>query len=939
MYNPKSYLSLLIALLLVFSNSFGQTVAGFDLSKEIPMKKEVRTGKLPNGLTYFVLENRKPENRAELQLVVKAGSVYEDDDQKGLAHFIEHMCFNGTKNFPKNELINFLESTGMRFGADVNASTGFDRTYYTLTIPLDKPGLLDKGLQVLEDWLVNTSFDDEEIEKERGVILEEWRLRGNAGFRTFMKHLPFVAYNSKYKDRMPIGDTAIILNAPKEAFLRYYKQFYRPEISAIIAVGDFNGKEVEDLIIKKFSDANQPGPFKQPPYINVPYTHQPLVSIATDPELQMPNVMIMYKHPAEVRGTYGEYRRNLIKNIYNYAINQRLQEISRKPNPPFLYAIAEYGSTGFLGDINALQLVVVPKSENILGGYETILTEAFRVHKHGITKGELERAKKELLSNMESSYNERDKIESMAMAQELYRHFESGESVPGIDKEFELYKTFLPTITLEEVNQFAQGLIRDEGLVITVSAPKKDGITVPTEDEIVNSYRKVENSNIEPYADFSSDVPLMKNLPKPGTIKSKKEIKELGITEIILSNGARVILKPTDFKNDEINMSAYAWGGTSTAKDEDYYSASSAASIISQSGIAEFDETTLIKLLTGKQVSVSPYISELSQGFNGSSTPKDLETFFQLLHLYFTAPRKDKDAFDSYITKFKDQLMNSSLDPNSVFRDSIMAVMGNYHFRRMPWTEETIEYINLDKAFNFYKEKFSGAGNFTFIFVGNINQNDFEKYLTQYIASLPAGKKDNWKDLGINPPKNSFKKIVNKGFEPKSSVRLTINGDFEFNRENRFALGSMIEVLSIRLREVIREDKGGVYGIGARPSFNKYPKPSYQINISFGTAPNRVEELITAAKEVIEEVKNGKFDDSYVEKVKAILTREYETNIKENWYWMNSISSLSQYGEPLTLIKDYNNYVNKITKDYIVAAAKKYLDMNTFKEFILYPEE
>ncbi len=283
--------------------------------------------------------------------------------------------------------------------------------------------------------------------------------------------------------------------------------------------------------------------------------------------------------------------------------------------------------------------------------------------------------------------------------------------------------------------------------------------------------------------------------------------------------------------------------------------------------------------------------------------------------------------------------MNSSLDPNSVFRDTIMAVMGNYHFRRMPWTEETIEYINLDKAFNFYKEKFSGAGNFTFIFVGNINQNDFEKYLTQYIASLPTGKKDNWKDLGIETPKNSFKKIVNKGFEPKSSVRLTINGDFKFNRENRFALGAMIEVLSIRLREVIREDKGGVYGIGARPSFNKYPKPSYQVNISFGTAPNRVEELITAAKEVIEEVKNGKFDDSYVDKVKAILTREYETNIKENWYWMNSISSLSQYGEPLTLINEYNNYVNKINKDYIVAAAKKYLDMNTFKEFILYPEE
>ncbi len=540
---------------------------------------------------------------------------------------------------------------------------------------------------------------------------------------------------------------------------------------------------------------------------------------------------------------------------------------------------------------------------------------------------------------MESSYKEKDKVESMNHAQELYRHFYEGESVPGMDKEFELMKAFLPSITITELNQFAQGLIRDEGMVITASIPAKDGIKVPTEQDLQASYRKIESSNIEPYKDVDTDKPLVNNLPKPGDIKSKKEIKEIDATELILSNGVKVYLKHTDFKNEEINMSAQAWGGTSTAPDKDFFSASAASGIINSSGVGEFDETTLQKALTGKQVSVSSFIGELSQGMRGSSTPKDLETFFQLVYLYFTAPRKDADAFQSMKVKMLDQIANSGVDPDEVFSDSVNAIMGGYNFRRMPWTEESVEKINHDAAYNFYKDKFSNAGNFTFTFVGNFKMDEMEKLLKQYVATLPKGKEDKWKDLGIKAPKGSLKKIVNKGFEPKSTVKLSMSGDFDFTRENRFHVAAMVEVLSIRLREVIREDKGGVYGIGARPSFDKYPKTKYTIGIGFGTGPDKVMDLNTAIKGVIDEVRNGKFNDDLIDKVKAILNREYETNIKENRYWMSVMNQYLTYGESLAQINDTPKLIEKINKDYVVAAAKKYLNMDSFKEFILMPEE
>jgi zinc protease len=948
MKSTKMILILIISVLFLNLQAFSQMLGGYDLQQMIPMNPKVKVGKLDNGLTYFILQNKKPENRAELQIIINTGAVQEDANQAGLAHFTEHMCFNGTKNFPKNDLINFLESTGVRFGADVNASTGFDRTYYTLTIPLDSAGLLEKGVQVLNDWLDGVSFDSTEIEKERGVIMEEWRLRGGAQTRTFLKHLPYIGWGSKFKDRFPIGDTSVIRHAPRERFLAYYNDWYRPEISAVIAVGDFDVTQIEALIKNKFHDVSKPGKMPPMPDMSVPYDHEPLVSIALDKEVQMPNFAIYIKHAGDKRGTYGEFKDNLIKTIFGQAINLRLQDLTRKADAPFLYAMANYSGL-FFGSDNVYMLVSVPKTDNIMGGYEAALVEAFRMQKHGITKGEFERAKKEMISSMEQTYNERDKTESMPLAQELYRHFYQGESVPGIEKEFELYKTFLSLISVEDFNNFIKGFIKERGMVITYTAADKPEVKAPTADEMLNLFRDVAKRDIPAYIDIATEKPLISKMPTPGTIKSTKEYKELGTTELVLSNGAKVYLKPTEFKNDEVLLTSYALGGTSLAKDADFYSANASAGIVNESGLGEFNVSTLQKMLAGKIANISPYISDISQGFNGNASPKDIETMFQLLYLYFDNPRKDDEAFQAYKTSLKDQIENSGSSPERVFRDTIGAVLGSYNLREMPWTEETVNKIDLDKSLEFYKERFSNPADFTFTLVGNFKVDEIENLIKQYIASIPSkGNKSKWVDVGIKVPTNALKTVVKKGVEPKSSVVLVMNGPFEFNRGNRFMMSALSEVLNIRLREVIREDKGGVYGIYSQPRPELYPKQFYSLYIGFGCAPDRVEELITAAKSVIEDLKAGKFDDpnnaskndkATLDKVKEILKREHETQIKENNYWLNVINQYSYNGEPITQILEFDKQLAKVDNKSIQTAAKKYLNSDSFKQFILYPED
>ncbi|MBX3042109.1 MAG: insulinase family protein [Candidatus Kapabacteria bacterium] len=944
MYNKsKAILISLILIVAFYLPAISQKVSGYDLNAQIPMKQEVKTGTLSNGLKYFILPNSKPENRADLQIVVRAGSIHEDDDQAGLAHFLEHMAFNGTKNFPKDKLVGFLEETGMRFGADVNANTGFDRTYYMITIPLDKEGLLEKGFQVLQDWLSNISFDPEEIEKERGVIMEEWRLyQANANGRTQQKHLEAILGESKFAKRFPIGDTTIIQTAPREAFTRFFNDFYRPNLSAVIVVGDINVDEMENYVKKYFGSIKNPDNPKKREDYNIPINSKPVFSIASDKELPTPSYMMVFKRKADKtfkEGTYGEYRQSMIKNLFNTVLSYRLQEFTRKSDAPFIYAGGGYD--GFLvEELEAFNLIAVPKIDKIEESYKKILEEGLRFTRFGVTKSELDRAKTEILRGMKKAYDERDKTESGDLARELYRHFHEKESVPGIEAEYKIHQDMLPEITVEEINAYLKPLMSEAGLVVAASFPEKPEVQIPSESKLLALYQEVQKMDIKPYEDVDADKPLMTQKPKAGKIVSKKKNDKLDVTELTLSNNVKVYLKSTDFKNDQILLRAWGMGGTSLAADNDYHSASMAASIVNESGLGDFDATTLTKMMQGKVANVSPYISDISEGMSGSASPEDIELMFQMIYMYFNNPRKDKEAFDSYMSRVKESIQNAGSSPDRVFSDTVSAVLGGHHFRSMPWTVEALGKVNLDKAFDFYKSRFTDAADFTFTFVGNFKQEEIEPLIETYIASLSSSNtKNNFKDNGIRMPKESFVKEVKKGIEPKSTVRLILNGTMDNNLANRFALRSLVEVMNIRLREVIREDMGGVYGIGARPTMNKYPAQEYNVGIFFGTSPEKVKDLITAAKGVIDEMKKGTFEDINIDKVKEIMKREYEVNMKDNRFWMNSIYSYLYNNEDINYILETNKMIDNVTKDYVVAAANKYLDMNTFKEFILYPED
>ena len=937
--NKLQFKSFLLLIFFAFTSIItAQELEIKNMNSELPVDPSVTIGKLDNGLTYYIKENNKPEDRALFQILVYAGSVQEDEDQKGLAHFLEHMCFNGTENFPKNELIDFLESTGMRFGADINDSTGFERTLYFVEVPTDSAEIMKNGMKVLEEWAHKVSLDPKEIEKERGVIMEEWRVYKGAQDRVMKKHYPVMFHDSRFADRLPIGDTSVIQNAPREAFLRFYEDWYRPSLMAVIAVGDFDKDKIEQMIKKRFSKIKPVENPKEHKIYPVPDHEKTLVSVASDKELQYSMVQMYFKHNDIGQGTYKNYREKIKDNLMAQMLNARLQELTRLADPPFYFAGG--GNGRFVGNKGAMSLIAVVNSEAIEKGTKALMEEAFRARQHGFTETEFERAKTEVLRNIRKAHKEKDKTENIQYAMEYGRNYMHGEGIPGIDYELKLHEKFVPEITLQEVNEVVEKYIKKENLVIAVSAQEKEGAEIPSEDEILALYQEVSNSKLDPYVDEVSDKPFFDKDLLPGNITEEKEIEELGVTELKLTNGARVILKPTDFKNDEVIMRAYSLGGTSLASDDIYYSAENADAIVDEAGISEFNATELQKLLAGKVISISPFIGELTEGIRGSYSPEDTEEFFQYLHMLFTDPRKDEESFQSFITRTKDLIESSSKAPRTALRDTMNAVLHKHHYREMPMTPQKVDQIELDDAFTFYKNRFDDASDFTFFFVGNFDVEEMKDHVRNYIASLPTKDEDEkWVDRNIELQKGKIRKEVYKGIEPQSFVYLVMHDDFEYEPKNRFAMNSMIEVLRIKLREEIREEQGGVYGIGAFASTDKYPDEEYRIYMMFGCNPARANELIGIIKDIIQEMVDNPPDEEYMTKVKEIMKNEHEVKLKENDYWLNALYRSDYYGEDPTRILDYNKKVDALTAEDIHNAAKKYLTTPNFAEFVLYPED
>ncbi len=617
------------------------------VSQKLPLDTAIKTGKLPNGFTYYIRRNTEPKERVQLYLATKAGSVLENEQQLGLAHFMEHMSFNGTKHFPKNELVNYLQKSGVRFGADLNAYTSFDETVYQLPLPTDDPALFKNGMQIMRDWAQDALLDPSEIDKERGVVLEEKRLGKGAQERMQNKYLPMLFNNSRYAKRLPIGTEEVLKSFKPEDIKQFYKDWYRPNLQALIVVGDVNVAQVEKMIKEMFSDLKNPDkPLPRTKY-TIPLLNKNQFMAVTDKEMPYTVAQVMVKHPGAEMKTTSDMRNSIIRSLYNQMMGARFSELLKQADPPFLQGGSSIG--GFMAGLDVASAYVVAKPGELEKGFKAVFTEIERARNYGFTSTELDRAKQSYMTSMEATYKEKDKTSSENYVQEYLRLFLEEEASPGIEYEYNFAKNTIAGISLAEVNAVTAKYLTDVNRDVVIMAPEKDTAALPAEATVNSWIQSVKQNKIAAYVDEVSDKPLLSVKPAPGKVVSEKKISQIGVTELTLSNGVKVVLKPTDFKNDEILINAFSPGGTSLYPDADYQSAAAASSLAGRSGLGEFNSIQLPKMLSGKRVSVSPFIAERTEGISAFAAPKDLETALQLVYLYFTRPRKDPEIFKSVI--------------------------------------------------------------------------------------------------------------------------------------------------------------------------------------------------------------------------------------------------------------------------------------------------
>ena len=920
------------------------------LRDPMPVGPGVTVGQLENGLQYYIRENSEPANRAEFSLVVKVGSVVEDGDQLGLAHFLEHMAFNGTENFEKQELIDFMESIGMRMGADLNAGTSFDETRYMLQIPTDSPEVMANTFQILEDWAHGLTLDPEEIDKERGVIIEEWRLRRGAAARIQDEQFPVLLRDSRYAERSPIGTVESLETFEHEALRRFYRDWYRPDLMAVIAVGDFDRAEVETLLIEHFEGISAPENPRERIEYSVPDHDETLFTIATDEELTSTSVAVYHMLALDEQETIGGYRQQLVEGLYNGMLNLRLGEIARNPNPPFLGAGSSKGS--LVRSKGAYLLSANVPEDGIERGLEVVFTEAERVARFGFTAAELERQKIDVLRGIERAYTDRANRGSASYAAEYSRAFLDDEPIPGIEYEFELYKRFIPEITLTEVNQIGSEWIRPQNRVVVVTGPEKEDLDMPSEEALLAVLTGVADMEITAYEETVIDQPLLAEIPEGSTVVGTREFAE-DIVEWELGNGVRVALKPTDFREDQVLFQGFSPGGTSLASDEEWIPASSATVLLQGGGLGPFNTTDLRRVLTGKVASARPFISSFEEGVTGSGSPQDLETMFQLIYMTFTAPRADPEYFEVFNTRNRTSLQNRDASPAVAFNDAINRIMTQDALRSRPVTVETLDHTDLDGSLAFYQDRFEDASDFTFIFVGNIDLDVMRPLVERYLGGLPSTNRvETWRDLGERPPRGVIEEIVRKGLEPQSQTRLFFTGSIDYgDRSQRLGIAVMTSVLETRLREVLREELGGTYSVSVGSSFSWRPAGQYRLSISFGSDPERADELLAAVYEEIDRLKSSPPDEAEVNDVLEAQRRAWETNQESNSWWLSVLDGRYRYlldqsdgrypsGDVLLeTLPTYGADLDALTPPRIQELARRYFDQDNRVRVTLLPEQ
>lgn len=908
----------------------------------IPNDPAVKIGKLPNGLVYYIRKNSEPKKRAELYLANRFGSLMENDEQQGLAHFTEHMAFNGTKDFPKNEMINYLQKAGIRFGADLNAYTGFDQTVYQLPIPTDSVEVFKSGFKILSNWAGKMLMDGEEIDKERGVIIEEERQRGkNAQDRMSKQLLPVLLKDSRYASRIPIGKIDLLQTFTHDKLRNFYTDWYRPDLQAVIAVGDFDVNEVEKLIIANFSDLKNPAQEKERVTYTLPDNTAPLVKIITDPEQQYNVAMAIWKQKGSVMKTTADMKKSMMYSMINSMLAARYQEIMQKGNAPFLFAQSAYGpyQGGLISGLDAFQTVAAAKSgKDLASAFTAAIAESERAAKFGFLQSELDVVKRNIESGNEQGIKEENKIASTSYVQDYLSNFLNGTAIGSVRFNYEQTKKDLAVITLAQINALAKTLITKENQIIIVQGPEKEKTALPKEADLLAIVTNA-GKNVTPYKDNTVNKPLLAIKPVAGKVVAEKKFEDVGVTEWTLSNGIKVVLKPTDFKNDQIIFNSFSKGGTSLADPNDYQSADFSG-LIPQSGVGEFNPSQLDKLLAGNTGRAGAYISELYQGFNGSAAPKDLENALKMVYAYALTPRKDTEIFNKNISDSKIMMENKNANPSSVFADTVQAVLTSYNKRSMPNTLEDLNRVAIDKSFAFYKERFADLGEQTFVFVGNFEPNTIKPLIETYIASLPTLKKtQNFKDLGARMPEGVVSKTVYRGLEDKASVQLYLHGNFDYNADNIVQLEAVKAALENKILERLREKESGVYSPQVGLSVSKQPVAEYAFTISFSCATANVEKLIAAALEEVKEIKKDGATAEDITKFKSEEHRQMELSVRDNGYWLGYLTTRLKYNDNLNQMLKNKDRVDAVTVETSKATAQKYLNENNYIRLVLEPQK
>ena len=905
-------------------------------------------GTLSNGLSYYIRHNEEPRDRAQIALAVKAGSIHEEDNQRGLAHFVEHMAFNGTERFAKQEIVEYLESIGNVFGPDVNARTGFDDTLYWVEIPTEDPEITETAFRILSDWAYGISFDPEEVELERGVVLEEWRLSQGFSSRLQDNLLRLLFGDSLYANRSPIGLPEVVESATAELLREYYERWYRPDLMAVVAVGDFDVDVMEAKVKQHFApppegEASQEradvGPSTDRPSIDIPGHETAWIEVFSDAESPGTQFVLLRKLAPEKGQDEEAFRRSVVERLAFMMLSARLFERGQVQDPPYLFAQAL--RSRYVEHLDLVQFAAWVDTDGVERGLETVLEELQRVRQHGFTEGELSREKSNLLRSVENEYKQRDQTPSSDLVNDYVDHFLAGMATPGIEAEWELYQKMLPQITLEEFADVAESWTRPEDTALLVVRPAET--EAGSDSELTAAtLAQIEGAGtlqVEAYADELGDVPLLAVIPDPGSITGEEHIASIDAERWTLSNGITVIAKQTDFRNDEVVFRGFSPGGHSLAADKDHVSALYAAQLIGGSGVGPHDSVTLEKLLAGKRVSVAPFIGELFEGLSGNASPEDMETLFQLITLYTTAPRLDPAFYNRYEASLRSTAETNAAQPDSVLFDTARTVLAQNHFRRRPLTVELLEELSAEHAEAVYVDRFEDMGDATFVFVGAFDWEDLRSLTETYLASLPVvGRAEQWRDVGIDPPMGVEDHVVRSGIEPRSNTVLVFAGDMKWSRGEALALNAGGEMLGIRLRERVREQLGGTYGIGVNAGSSTLPDAEYLVSIIFGSDPARVEELFGEVMDEVVWLREGG-EQKYLDTVKEQLRTAREEDLRENSFWLDEIRAVVQRGEPFMEIVGFEDRLEALTLEDVTAAAGLYLTPESYMRVVLFPVE